>query len=474
MPVPETDPRFFGIVRIGSSSLGLRLDRLSEVCHVDKLDVLPLKSGSLLGGFDLRGSIVPVLDISQILGLQPQAAATPLCVVIKREERVLAFYVDEVLDIAKTEVDNAQMLSGPDPETNKFYKGVFRHNDQFVSIIDVTSLFDLPGVFSASKPEMSNQKTLDQKTPPMLVFEAGHALFALPALEVYAAVPRQSITQSAISVGPCLGEISYYDRRVPIICPIEVFGLGTEREPGPCEIVVVRAPGERLIGFAVDAIRNIESFAAKNVVPVPDRANSGGLISGVNILGDGRQVYILEVEALHKNPMLSEIAGLSSAPPKQTAVETERSASDKPRNVVHEKERYLVVDAGRQLAIPLTQVTCIVDPPRQVTPARSDKPGFEGYFSWLGKTVTLIDLAGFMGKTGKHGRERRIVLTGPAEDKIGFGVDRILSIEVSNWRETPNADGMGAGLPAVQLGGPETKTVLPVLDLEAAVQSGRV
>lgn len=469
--MPDTNLQFFGVVRIGSSSLGLRLDQLSEVCHVEELDVLPLKSDLLLGGFDLRGSIVPVLDIHQILGLKPQAVAAPLCVVIKRNERVLAFYIDEVLDIAKTEADDAQILSGPDPDTNKFYKGVFRHNDHFVSIIDVASLFDLAGVFSASKPEMSNQKTIEQKTPPMLVFEAGHALFALPALEVYAAVPRQNITQSAISVGPCLGEISYYNRRVPIICPISVFGLGTEREPGACEIVVVRVPGERLIGFAVDAIRNIESFAAQRVVAVPDRANRGGLISGVNILEDGRQVYTLDIDAIHQNPMLSEIASLSSADPQHETERVERTASGDTRNVVHEKERYLVVKAGRDLAIPLTQVTCIVDPPRRVTPARSDKPGFEGYFSWLGRTVTLIDLAGFMGKSGKHGRERRIVLTGEDEDKIGFGVDRIVSIEVSTWREVPDGDRSVSALPAVQLGASDKRTVLPVFDLETAVQS---
>ena len=76
-----------------------------------------------------------------------------------------------------------------------------------------------------------------------------------------------------------------------------------------------------------------------------------------------------------------------------------------------------------------------------------------------------------MGKSGKHGRERRIVLTGEDEDKIGFGVDRIVSIEVSTWREVPDGDRPVSALPAVQLGASDKRTVLPVFDLETAVQS---
>ena len=466
-----TDPQFYGIVRVGTSVLAIRLDQLSEVCHVGKLDTLPLKSNLLLGGFDLRGNVVPVLNFEEICGLKTENNEVPLCIVIKRADRVLAFRIDEVLDISRTNRDQIQELSGPETTTSKVFGGVFHHKSQLVSIIDVETLFDLDGVFAASKPLSTDQDSSEKKSDPMLVFEAGGAFFALPAIDVYAAVPRQEITVTAITAGPCLGEISYYDRRVPILCPIGIFGLGAARETGPCEIVVMRVPGDRLIGFAVDNIRNIESFAVRQMADLPSQMATEGLISSVAVWPDRHQVYTLNTKALHANKMVAEIASLSSMSTEINGREDQRTMQGDAKNVIHEKERYLVVKAGRKLAIPLTQVTCILDPPAKVTPARSDRSGFEGYFTRLGKSVSLFDLAGFLGLSRTQSREKRIVMTQDATDQIGFNVEKIISIEVSNWRESRDPDRPLTDLPAVQLGSRDEKTVLPLLDLQEVMQA---
>ena len=469
--VSEEGTQFYGIVRVGQSVLAIRLDQLSEVCHVERLDTLPLKSKLLLGGFDLRGNIVPVLNFEEICGLRTENVEVPLCVVIKRDERVLAFHIDEVLDISRIKQDQIQGLSGPETPASKAFGGVFHHKSQLVSIINVETLFDLDGVFAAPKPLTTDQNNAEKKSDPMLVFEAGGAFFALPAIEVYAAVPRQDVTVTAITAGPCVGEISYYNRRVPILCPIGIFGLGASRDPGPCEIVVLRVPDDRLIGFAVDNIRNIESFAATQMADLPAEMAADGLIASVAVWPDGRQVYVLNTKALLADKMISEIASLSSNETETSQSEDLRKTQGEHKNVIHERERYLVVRAGKKLAIPLTQVTCILDPPAKVTPARSSRSGFEGYFTRLGKSVTLFDLAGFLGMNRTQSQERRIVMTQDATDQIGFNVEKIISIEVSSWRERRDPDSPLSDLPAVQLGSRDEKTVLPLLDLEEMMQT---
>lgn len=465
MEGPET--KLFGIVRVGDSCLGINLDRLSEVCHVDHMTPLPQKSNLLVGGFGLRGSLVPVLDLEEICGLKIKPVPAPLCVVIKKMEKVLAFRVDEVMDISRIGPEDIQALTGAHHPYSDVCNTVFSNKDGFVTILDVDKLFDYEGVFAATRPIASDNASLGRKTAPMLVFEAGKALFALPAIEVYAAVPRQTISVMALTGGACLGEISYYNRRVPIVCPIQLFGLGSAREGGTFEIVVVRFPEDRLLGFAVDAIRTIRSFSTNQATAVPAAVARDGLITGINVTGEGRQIYTLEPAALHAHSAMREFASLSDRTSMHEDAEPASTAQAEARNVVHEKARYLVVEAGRTFAIPLSQVNCILDPPREVTPARSRTPGFQGYFSRLGRSVALINLSSNLGLSHTAEKQQRVVLTGSDDAQIGFSVDRIVSIEVSNWREKAGASAAAEYFPAVQLGASKSKFVLPLLDLEA-------
>lgn len=467
----EATQQAYGIVRLGETSIGIPIDQLSEICHVNTPAALPVPSETLLGAFELRGSAVPLLHIAKICGNDIATETPHLAVVLKYSDAVLAFYVDEVLGIANCPDDDLQPLRTTDDNASASIRGVFRNEDDFVSVLDVPAIFNLPSVYSAQRPGLARKTGSAERHTRQLTFQAGGALYAVPAIEVYAAVPRQDIKITAITSGPCLGEISYYGRRVPIACPVSVLGLGQVGERGPCEIVVMRFPDDQLLGFAVDSIRNIESFQPEQAAEIPlwqDAAPQ--LISNVNIQADGRQIYAVDIAALHRHPEALNLASLSEpSAPAEESVQTSDATTDE-GSVIRERERYLVVDAGAQVAIPLCQVSCITDPPKGITPARSSSLGFKGYFSRLGRSVALFGLSDLLYTTTQEDdllpKRRRVVLTGSDQNQIGFEVAQVISIEVSEWREKPKEGETG---PAVQLGSKANRVVLPIVDLDALV-----
>jgi chemotaxis signal transduction protein len=88
------------LLRIDGREYGLPLDCLVEVVRMAALAPVPGGPSFVLGLLDLRGRVVPVLDLRQRLGLPPAepGLSTPICVV-EAAGRGFGLVADAVSDI---------------------------------------------------------------------------------------------------------------------------------------------------------------------------------------------------------------------------------------------------------------------------------------------------------------------------------------------------------------------------------------
>ena len=100
----------FGIARIGTTYVGVQVDHLSEVFRVTELSQLLVRSPLLSGGFDLRGHLIPVLDLTTVCGFERQSETGKFAVILRLDDRLLAFLVDEVIGISHVDISNVQRL----------------------------------------------------------------------------------------------------------------------------------------------------------------------------------------------------------------------------------------------------------------------------------------------------------------------------------------------------------------------------
>lgn len=457
----------FGVVRIGESTLGIPISHLSEVFHIKTPHTLPNDSELLHGGVELRGQLVPVLNLQFLGNLTPQDAASKLGVIIEHDGKLLAFYVDEVLGITDIDTDLVHSISECDGTKPSLFVDIFPDKGRFVSILNVSYIFQIPGVFATKRPQIDAQAKIN-KSSPMLTFAAGSALYAVPAVEVYAAVPKQTIHETAITSGHCLGEITYHDRRIPVACPVGILGLGKQTRQTNAAVVILRFPDDLLLGFAVDEIQDIRTFDKTKEAAIPIWQEGTNFFENVSIGANQTQIFVLSLAKFRANPEILAIASLSQL--EETAQKTDVIVRDKKTNVIQERERYLIVDARDRYAIPLKHVTSILEPPKVLTRTDNVQRGFLGYFARLGETVALIDLRAKLGKGYVTVGEGQVLLTGSAGAQIGFLVDRMIGIELSEWRErTPN-QGASLGGTVVQLGTDAEALVLPYLDLHGVRQ----
>lgn len=445
----------YGIARVGASLVGFSLDQMSEVCRLQDLHPLLISSSALLGGLNLRGHMIPVLDLQGLCGF-PARARGPFAVIVRRQERLVAFPVDEVIGIARVLPDKVQGLAHPGLGRSCVHS-VFLDGTRSISIVDLEEIFALPEVYSVAAPQIVQARVEDGQREPVLIFDVGGARFSVRAEDVYGTVPRQTIEVNAITSGFCMGSITYHKRRVPVLNSAAVFGLGALSEKAQTEVVVLRCEGDRLLGLAVDSIQDVRAIDRRQYLAIPRMVGIGGdFFSGVLVREDGTQIYTIAIDRFLADPRVASITGLSTPVAGVAAAAVARG----------EVERYLVYKAGRVFATPLSQVSCILQPPGRVVPMTHPMMGLEGFFARDQASVPLVDLNTRLGaETTRSGLER-VLLIGEGEDMLGFRVERVFSIENSAWvlKGLPS-EGEGAE-PLVQLGRGEDRRALPVLNLE--------
>ncbi len=462
----ETDSMQFGIIQIGPSLIAIPIEHLSEVLHVRKEEPIAQNGALLRGGIELRGRIVPILDVQALAGLPEPDAAAKLGVIIEHAQRLVVIFADKIVGIATIAAKDIHGISkGCDADTPLF-KNIFAYDDGFASVLDVATTFASPDIFTAKRPDISKKDVL-RTHEPVLTFEAGRALYSVPAVEVYAAIPRQRIERTAITMGACLGEITYHGRRIPVVCPFTILGLGNRERPALTEIVALRFPDDLVLGFAVDAIHEIGTFSGVKETTIPIWQSGRNFIDRVVIRNDDEQIFAINLENLRAATDLLTIAKLSQDDqPSETPPQTQISSE---QNITREKERYLVVDACDRLAIPLSQVNRIVEPPTRTTPADAGTPGFSGYFSRFNESIALFDLGACRGRQAVNDTRAKILLTGRPGHQIGFLVDHVVSIEMSEWCEKPGAAKKRGETTLVQLGDGPAAKVLPAFNLLEAL-----
>ena len=118
---------------------------------------------SIRGVINLRGAVVPVLDLAVRFGRRPNDITKRTCIVIVEvetdgEQQVLGVLVDAVnavLEIAASEIEPAPTFGAKIP--TDFIEGMCNVNANFVILLDVGCVMSAAELDALAKVEASNQ-----------------------------------------------------------------------------------------------------------------------------------------------------------------------------------------------------------------------------------------------------------------------------------------------------------------------------
>jgi len=128
---------------LGGEVYALEIRHIREIIQFDTVTEVPLMPGFIRGIINLRGAVVPVIDLSVRFGKAPTQVARRTCNVIveagdDRAHAILGIMVDHVSEVL--EIDPADIEPAPafgSSLRSEFIKGVGKVQGHFVIILDV-------------------------------------------------------------------------------------------------------------------------------------------------------------------------------------------------------------------------------------------------------------------------------------------------------------------------------------------------
>ncbi|MGK0290586.1 MAG: purine-binding chemotaxis protein CheW [bacterium] len=150
---------------LDSDAFAVDIAQIREVLEYTKITKVPQTPEYMPGVINLRGSVVPVIDLRLKFQMSKTEMTVDTCIIIVDVEidgerkllGALADAVQEVMDMSEDQIDPPPKL-GTQLNTN-YIKGMGKYNDQFIIILDIEKVF--------SNQELSSLQDVKQSIPPL-------------------------------------------------------------------------------------------------------------------------------------------------------------------------------------------------------------------------------------------------------------------------------------------------------------------
>ncbi|MFW5787324.1 MAG: chemotaxis protein CheW [Halanaerobiales bacterium] len=133
--------------QIASEDYGIELIQSKEVIKVPQITNVPHTEDYVLGVINLRGQIVPVIDLKKKLALEMETDKEKInreakrIIIVQKEETLVGIMVDQIKEVLNIDVDNIQEITESERGISKeFIEGIFNTGDHLIIIIDINEI----------------------------------------------------------------------------------------------------------------------------------------------------------------------------------------------------------------------------------------------------------------------------------------------------------------------------------------------
>lgn len=145
MTVDETDsggPLQVVVFSLEGKFLALDILKVQEIIRMVEITTVPKMPRFAMGVINLRGRIVPIINIRKKLNLPDAPLSVKTCIILVRSaEQLLGFLVDDVVEVITLPLESIEKSeSVPDWIRSDFFLGVGKLADRLLVIIDSNRL----------------------------------------------------------------------------------------------------------------------------------------------------------------------------------------------------------------------------------------------------------------------------------------------------------------------------------------------
>jgi purine-binding chemotaxis protein CheW len=141
------------VFKVDEELYGLEITKIQEIIRLPDITRLPKASSFIKGVINLRGNIVPVIDLREKFGLNPKIYnKLTRAIVVDVNDKRLALIVDEVANVLR--MDESQILEAPmlvSGIAKEYIEGVAKHDDNLVILLKIDKILTSDDIIEIEK-----------------------------------------------------------------------------------------------------------------------------------------------------------------------------------------------------------------------------------------------------------------------------------------------------------------------------------
>ncbi|MFK8001974.1 MAG: chemotaxis protein CheW [Polyangiales bacterium] len=419
----ESNDETYGSFWLGSSEFIVAAAHVREVvpfpsCYIG----IPLTPDYVLGAFDLRGRVVPIVCMATLLGLEPpsrEEGTARVAIIGCGNELIGAVFsrTGNVLRVAPQELQRVHHAPG---EKNPVVSALLSL-DEGARILQVLSAELIACIESVPRGDGADEYAEELEVPKerFVAVAVGDMHVALRGSSVIEIQECLEIREGSAFFQHSAGLVSLRGELLPVLRLDDALGCATGTPPDRQRLVF--AQDEKVVAaLMVDAVLDVFEVeeSAIRTVAFLGRLPTGGICDQVVTRGPEDHLIVLEIPALFERVELDESLlenkdALARLRP-QAVPETQES----------DELSYLVFTLGAQrFGLPISCIREIHEFPDSFLRPPGHDSRFVGMMHLRGSIVSLIDLRSRYEVEGLTPLEETKVLIVDSASSVGFLVD---------------------------------------------------
>lgn len=436
----------YGSFWIDTTEFALPVGSIQEVVNEpDGFTPIPLAPVHLVGLFNLRGAIVPVVDLRILLDY-PRLSDSECrkVAIIENDDLCIGLLFDDTGGVLYSEQSSrVNFENNAEGVSDMVVEGVLKFDDgaRMVQLLDPFKVLQIQSV-----PRVAKTKTKTKADVPMhqkvgkrlscISFQLGHTSCALDLRYVQEITDVPEIQKSPLAHGHIVGNINLRGHTMPVVDFRGVIGnepphAFNQAALSARKLLILSLPEGMvaLLVYSIDSIipyfeSEVLSFA-KIAIPRQD------FVAGCLVTDDDEIVIMLDHGNLLRDPSLVKAAKSCQEifPPdhqEQNEQETSECSS---------LDTYILFTVERHLGLDISNVSEVINRPEKLLNPPYLLPFIEGVLNLRGELITLINARELYQLPKGDETNQRVLIITMDGDKYGLVVDSIDEIVRANSKQ---------------------------------------
>jgi purine-binding chemotaxis protein CheW len=448
----------FVTFQVANEGFALPMDQVAEIIRVPESVGVPLTPHTLVGLANLRGNVLPILDLRRILELNESEKSDSTRVIVADAGRRVGLIVDKVAKVVNVDESSIETADCMESVTHtEILSGVIRVDDSIIQLLDVKQLMkqDFNNIVAEKKESLNAAQVGDQLTKKdkdedegedanqLVSFTVDNQEYAFDLMSVQEIVRvPANITEMPSADHHILGMIDLRGRLLPLVSLRRMFSLDDQKLSDVNRVLVIgiRSPEgiSSAIGIVVDEVREVLSvlMSARDKVPSLLTSGEGGDdISAVCRLEEGKRlVSILSAQAMFEKKSIQAALAVDKSEDKQmNTYNTHDANSEKGTEdgLSEDDDTQMVVFklADQEYGVTIDDVQEITRIPPEMNKVPKTAKFIEGMVNLRGTVLPVLDMRVRFGiEQMEQNEQQRILVLNLSGNRTGFIMDSVVEV----------------------------------------------